>query len=384
MMPIWIVLEVVASILAAGVLVVSFVGVACARRVLFPRRQPVIEVIDLPAPGVVRLTLTASTALDGEYGLLFDSEQAHARIGRVIAIDHGAGTVDRVVEATPNSELIPGTTGRWTGNVFPSPAAICENYREVWLDTEGGPAPAWMLPSTGGAKRHVWAVQIHGQLASRQTTLRTARLSHQLGFSTLIPSFRNDGEGPQMGSGASMLGQMEWRDVEAAISYAAAHGAKQVVLFGWSMGGSIALTHSERSRYKDLIAGLVLVSPVTSWWNCIRIGIAAAGYPQLVARLTRALLESPRASRLIGAAGPIDFDELDWTRDPDRLTIPTLVVHSFGDTTVSFMDTERFAACSPDLVEIFASPDAPHALEWNRAPEDVDAAISAWIQRHIC
>ena len=58
------------------------------------------------------------------------------------------------------------------------------------------------------------------------------------------------------------LGVTEWADIEAAIDYALAHGAKDVVLFGYSMGGAIALQAADRSRLRKRILALVLDAPM--------------------------------------------------------------------------------------------------------------------------
>ena len=49
-------------------------------------------------------------------------------------------------------------------------------------------------------------------------------------------------------AGRSTLGATEVDDVDAAIQYAIDHGARQVVLFGWSMGAQVALQLAARPR----------------------------------------------------------------------------------------------------------------------------------------
>jgi dienelactone hydrolase len=51
------------------------------------------------------------------------------------------------------------------------------------------------------------------------------------------------------------LGDTEWRDVDAAVDYARDHGATGIVLYGWSVGGTLTITALRRMPAADL--GLV-------------------------------------------------------------------------------------------------------------------------------
>ncbi len=64
----------------------------------------------------------------------------------------------------------------------------------------------------------------------------------------LVPSYRNDEGVPPGPDGRYALGLSERRDVEAALRYAVDHGAREVLLMGWSMGGAIVLQLLDRCR----------------------------------------------------------------------------------------------------------------------------------------
>ena len=52
------------------------------------------------------------------------------------------------------------------------------------------------------------------------------------GYTSLMVSYRNDGDAPRSDDHRYALGDREWLDVEAAIEYALEHGANDIVLLG--------------------------------------------------------------------------------------------------------------------------------------------------------
>ena len=108
-------------------------------------------------------------------------------------------------------------------------------------------------------------MQVHGRGTTRSEALRAVPVFHALGITSLVVSYRNDGEAPRSRTGTYALGATEWRDVDAAIGFARRRGARRVIVMGWSMGGAIALQLALNSAHRDAIAGLVLDSPVIDW-----------------------------------------------------------------------------------------------------------------------
>ena len=86
---------------------------------------------------------------------------------------------------------------------------------DVQIEVDGGTAPAWLVRAESEAG--TWAIMVHGRGASRQEGLRAVRAARELGLSSLLISYRNDGLAPSAPDGRYGLGSTEWRDVEAAI-----------------------------------------------------------------------------------------------------------------------------------------------------------------------
>ena len=251
-----------AGLLAAGS---SALALYFARRVITPAKvreedQEVLAVIRGGHRLQVILAATPEAPVEGVYGLFFDGGRGHARIGRIVSYSPAERTVQREVEAVYSGDLSKTRRGYWSGAAYPDPASIGLPSEDVDIEVDGGTAPAWLVraPQESG----IWAIMVHGRGASRQECLRAVRTARELGMSSLLITYRNDGLAPSAQDGRYGLGSTEWRDVEAAIGFALEQGAREVVLFGWSMGGAICLQTADLSRYHHLIRAMVLDAPV--------------------------------------------------------------------------------------------------------------------------
>jgi hypothetical protein len=126
-------------------------------------------------------------------------------------------------------------------------ARVDGGERDVWA----GSAPAWRFErAEASVKPNAWAIHTLGMDGKRAGALRGVPVAVRSGFTSLVISFRNDGEAPPSADGRYTLGQSEWRDI---------------VHFGWSLGGAIALPLADLSAHSDRIVGLILDAPVLDW-----------------------------------------------------------------------------------------------------------------------
>lgn len=373
-------------VLAVAALLVLLVVRKVVGRIVLPGGDRWTPVLGSDADSV-RLPITDDTVRPGEYGLWHDGP-GHTTVGPVLEIDEAAGSVRRAVVRTTGAV---SSRVRWSGHVHPDPAAMEVDWSEVSLPTPVGPAPAWVVrPGPDGAAdggagtdapavrdtARTWAVHVHGIRTTRVTALRTVPAALELGWTSIVPSFRGDGEAPWEGR-ASHLGAREWADVEAALDHAVANGAEQLVLVGWSMGATITHELLARSAHRDRLAGIVLVAPALDWSVAVRSQARRAGLPGIVVSAALGAMATPVICRLVGLREAVDVRALSWLRAPRALP-PTLLIHSAGDTTVPFSASQEFAEAHPGTVTLAVSEPAEHAWERNVDAVWFDRTITTW------
>ncbi|MGC5224926.1 alpha/beta hydrolase family protein [Micromonospora sp. DT81.3] len=277
----------------------------------------------------------------------------------------------------PESSLRVGGRASWSGIYFRDPDDAGLAAEEVSISTSYGPAPAWLIRSSHGG--HVgWAIHIHGLASPRAGTLRGVQVVAEMGFDSLVVTYRNDGEGSTVGAGRSTLGARETDDVRAAVRFAVDQGAQRIVLFGWSMGAAIALQLAAESEFKGVVGALVIDSPVLDWTATINANCARAGLPSWVGILARPWLRRRALAAVVGLDGPIPLDRFNWIERAVDLSVPTLILHGSDDRSAPIALSRRLAALRPDTVrlETFASD---HTMPWNSDPQRWQSVVGDWL-----
>ena len=234
------------------------------------------------------------------------------------------------------------------------------------MPSDIGDLPAWLVPPRAEEDRPgEWAVLVHGRSAKREETMRALPVLHDLGFTALVPMYRNDQGAPPSVDGRYNLGLSEWRDIEAAITYAVGRGAKQVTLLGWSMGGAIVLQTLDRSDFAQYVERVVLDCPVIDWGVVLTHNADLNKIPRAASMLGKLLMGRKATRHLVGVAEPLDIAITNWVARSDELRHPMLLMHSRSDDVVPFGPSQALADKRPDLITLDLWDGPLHCREWN-------------------
>lgn len=360
---------------------------------LLPRREKPRWPASVVAVGEGTVTLRGEDAgLPGIMGLTWPDSNAsaqeaeqrgggrYARLGPVLRAN-GGGVVReyRPFPDTPEA----GTRARVDHYAMPVDLSKLEHVdaHEITYAGELGRYPATFFPGrTGGpaGRSDRWVIFVHGHRGDRAAGFRMLTSLAEFGHPCLSISYRNDPDAPADPSGLYGLGLTEVRDVAAAIGYAREHGAADVVLVGYSMGGAI-VGHYLRTETDHVVRAVIYDSPVLSWTETLA---HQAGSRTVPGPLVRHVVAAIRAR------AKVDLDALDQLRQVDELRVPILLIHGTADESVPVTSSDRLAEARPDLVTYVRPEGVGHVLAWNADPEGYEATTRRFMEslpgyRHV-
>lgn len=237
---------------------------------------------------------------------------------------------------------------------------------EVNVPGELGPMPA-LLAEAGSP---TWVLLVHGRGATRGDALDLVPVLADLGYAAMAVSYRNDPDAPAAPDGRYGLGATEWRDLDAAVTWARDAGARDVVLVGYSMGGAVVTSWLHSSPQAAVARGVVLDAPVLTWRSALDAGADARGVPRWL---------TPVAETAVELRTDIDFAALDQLARADELRTPVLLVHGSADDVVPVEASRRLAAVRPDLVTYLEVPGAGHVGSQTTAPDRYRSTVEAFL-----
>jgi uncharacterized protein len=314
-------------------------------------------------PGQIVLSRSEKTMRPGVYGI--DWLGGHAILGNVVQSD--ASTVTRRLRQV-HGYLVAGLKVAIDNVVYAGNPrqAVGLPFSEVRFPDELGSMPAWLIPG----RSRTWAIVVHGINRDRRAGLRVAPTLHRAGLLTMLISYREDLGAPPSPDGFHHMGLTEWLDLQAAVRYALAHGARRVVLFGYSMGGAIISQFMERSSLASHVAGLVFDAPALDWKAILSFNATEKGLSSFAA---------DPVEWIIGARIDADWESLDASSHPEDFHVPILLFHGTDDKTVPVSTSEEFAARLPQWVTFYRVPKAGHAESWNVGPPLYDSRLKTFL-----
>jgi alpha-beta hydrolase superfamily lysophospholipase len=317
------------------------------------------------APGRIVMARSEETERPGVYGLNWPG--GHAVIGAIEGGD--ADTVTRQLRSV-RGYLAAGRGVSIDADVYSGDPreALGLRFATVRVPDELGPMPDWLIPGRG----RTWAIVVHGINGTPQEGLHLAPALRRAGLPAMLITYRGDLGAPAGPDGFHHMGLTEWRDLQAAARYALAHGARHLVLIGFSMGGAVVAQFMERSPLAGRVSGLVLDAPALDWRRVLEFNAEEMNLPGFAAL---------PLEWAIGVRIDADWDSLDALRHPEDFQLPILLFHGGEDKVVPISLSEDFAAELPRWVSFHRVPPAGHVESWNVDPRLYEQRLRTFLAR---
>ena len=344
-----------------------------ALRIVSTDRPPTVEVLRIEGGDIWLRDLTGSKsrhwAMPGSWGLEFDG--GHAYVHEIRSIE--GNTVRRRFEALDGMPA-PGTKGRLDNFVYRGDPhrALGLDFEDVHYTSELGETPAWYIPAAPGAAASCWCILVHGKGADRREALRAVPSLHRAGFDSLVIAYRNDPEAPRDPGNRYAYGDTEWRDLDAAVEYALARGATDIVLAGFSMGSAIALAFMHHSQRTQHVRALVLEAPVLDFGQVVADRARQRKAPGAVVTLGKRI-----ATRRFG----VHWHRLSYGEVLRGITVPVLLLHGEDDTDVPIHSSDAAAREHAHIITYHRVPGAGHVRSWNVDPHGYEKALADFLAR---
>jgi pimeloyl-ACP methyl ester carboxylesterase len=219
-------------------------------------------------------------------------------------------------------------------------------------------------------QRELALVVVHGFTgSSRASAVR--RISRQLvadGLSVLAIDMRGHGRS----SGLSTAGDLEVRDVEAAVAWLRGAGYAKIAVLGWSMGGSVVLRYAGLGGDADAV---VSVSSPGTWFErgtrSMRVvhWLCESRSGRLTCRVVRRTRLSP--------AGWVEVPEAPAEVVGAIAPRPLLIVHGDADRYFPLTHAEALATAAPEA-QLWIETGMGHAETATTA--QLVARIGGWVR----
>lgn len=313
------------------------------------------------------------TLAQGRYGLVW--EGGSGLLGDVER--RGGGEVVRPLALQAGRLPVPGEPARmdtWLYHQNPRDD-LGLAYEDVTLQGEVGALHGWWLPAGGGSSDTA-VLMLHGRRrGDLPETMRILPTLTEMGYAVLALSYRNHGASAPSPDGFYHYGASEWRDAVTGLEFLARQGARKVVLYGFSLGGAVALEayehQSEAAAPTPQVVALVLDSPLIDARAVIERGAENMGLP-LADQLADLGLLVARFR-----AG-IDWGSLDQRASAASVRVPVLLIAGSADRTVPVEAVDAFAARLPE-VDYRRLEGVEHVEGWNQNP----AAYESWVRTFL-
>ena len=254
-----------------------------------------------------------------------------------------------------------GWSGQATDGVY-TPKSVSEvEYEDIFYESDVGSFPAY-LTSKGDKGIVIFVHGFRGNYAREVFSLMRAKDLEELGYRSMIISYRNDRGLPKDPSGIYQYGVTEWADIDAAVDEARKSN-ENIILFGISGGGGPVSSWIENTDDLSKVSGIIYEAPVISFWESVEVNGAARfpWLPEVLFSYFKIVTELRYG---------VDFDSMDFREAVIGSTIPTLLFHGDDDEWVPVEMSDLIAESRNTNFTYIRYENVGHVTSWNADPDN--------------
>ena len=283
--------------------------------------------------------------------------------GTIVEGDRIRGT-SLVVRDENNEYKILGTSG-WSGQasegVYTPKSVSNLDYETIYYESNLGKFPAY-LTNDGDVGIVIFVHGFRGDYSREVFAKMRAGEIVDMGYRSMIISYRNDKGLPKDPSGIFQYGTTEWQDIDAAINKALEF-TDNVVLFGTSGGGGPISSWLENVGDENKVKGIIYEAPVINFWKSVEVN-GAARYPWVPKQLFGyfKIVTEIRYG--------VDFQKMDFTEAVINSDIPVLLFHGDDDEWVPVEMSDLIAESRVSNLTYIRYENVGHVTSWNADPDN--------------
>ena len=283
--------------------------------------------------------------------------------GTLVEGDKIRGTSLVVREDTGEFKILG--TSSWSGQasegVYTPKSVSGLDYETIYYQSDLGEFPAY-LTKDGDVGIVIFVHGFRGDYSREVFAKMRAGEIVDMGYRSMIISYRNDKGLPKDPSGIFQYGATEWKDIDGAIDKALEF-TDNVVLWGTSGGGGPISSWLGNVGDKNKVSGIIYEAPVINFWESVEVN-GAARYPWVPQQLFGyfKIFTEIRYG--------IDFENMNFTDNVINSDIPVLLFHGDDDEWVPVEMSDLIAENRDTNFTYIRYENVGHVTSWNADPDN--------------
>ena len=283
--------------------------------------------------------------------------------GTLVEGDKIRGTSLVVREDTGEFKILG--TSSWSGQasegVYTPKSVSGLDYETIYYQSDLGEFPAY-LTNDGDVGIVIFVHGFRGDYSREVFAKMRAGEIVDMGYRSMIISYRNDKGLPKDPSGIFQYGTTEWKDIDGAIDKALEF-TDNVVLWGTSGGGGPISSWLGNVGDKNKVSGIIYEAPVINFWESVEVN-GAARYPWVPQQLFGyfKIFTEIRYG--------IDFENMNFTDNVINSDIPVLLFHGDDDEWVPVEMSDLIAENRDTNFTYIRYENVGHVTSWNADPDN--------------